>query len=129
MRLLLDTNVFLWCIADDSRLSSSSKALFSNEDSRLFLSLASLWEIFIKVGIGKLTFTCDYPERFLRDQLEQNAISILGITIEHVAGLLRLPSLHKDPFDRLIISQALHEELPVLSSDSIFSDYGVQNFF
>jgi len=76
-----------------------------------------------------LTIEAKDPVGFLREQLKENAIDMLAITFEHTAGLLELPPLHKDPFDRLIIAQALHDQLPVLSSDAIFSDYGVRNLF
>ncbi len=128
MDILLDTNIFLWIINDDSRLSSSGRKIYLNEDNRFLLSMASVWEMFIKIGTGKL----DLPkpeERFIIDQLQENAITLLPVHYNHTANLLHLPDLHKDPFDRLIISQSLVEKMPVLSSDKIFSKYGVKNLY
>ncbi|MEI6389310.1 MAG: type II toxin-antitoxin system VapC family toxin [Spirochaetota bacterium] len=129
MRILLDTNVFLWILTDDVRLSASARRLYLDDSNQLFLSMASLWEMFIKIGTGKLEIADRDPVGYLRAQLVENAITFLPITYEQVSGLLGLPKLHKDPFDRLIIAQALHEGLPMLSSDEIFADYGVRNLF
>jgi PIN domain nuclease of toxin-antitoxin system len=128
VNILLDTSVFLMIIQDSDRLSQNAKKLFLGEGNRFLMSLASVWEIFVKIGAGKLELT-ESPERFLRDQLDENGVELLPIRYEHTAGLLSLPSIHKDPFDRIIISQALHERLPVLSSDAVFADYGVRNLF
>jgi PIN domain nuclease of toxin-antitoxin system len=129
MDVLLDTNVFLWIISDDPRLSDRARNVFLDEDNRLLFSIAGLWEIFIKLRLGKLTVTTDDPAVFFKSQLQENAISILGITMEHTAGTLALPMIHKDPFDRLIIAQALHDRLPVLSPNPVFTEYGVTNLF
>jgi|SRR5690554_3169798 PIN domain nuclease of toxin-antitoxin system len=129
MTVLLDTNVLLWVMSDDSRLSDSAREVFLNEENRLLFSIAGLWEIFIKLRLGKLKVETGDPSSFFKSQLQANAISVLGITMEHVAGTLGLPMIHKDPFDRLIISQALHDRLPVLSSDAVFAEYGVHNLF
>ncbi len=129
MDVLLDTNVFLWIISDDPRLNDKARNVFLNEDNRLLFSIAGLWEIFIKLRSGKLTVKTDNPAAFFKSQLQENAISIKGITLEHAAGTLDLPMIHKDPFDRLIIAQALHDRLPVVSSDPVFTEYGVTNLF
>jgi len=129
MRILLDTNVFLWFIMDDPRLTAVSRKLFLDGNNKLFLSIASSWEIFIKLGTGKLSIDCKDPAVFIKDQLTQNSIALLGITYEHTAILLSLPPIHKDPFDRIIIAQALHDKLPVMSSDAVFAEYGVRNLF
>lgn len=128
MIILLDTSVFIMIIQDSDRLSPNAKTLFLEERNSLLLSMASVWEIFVKIGTGKLELTVS-PERFLRDQLDENGIELLPVRFEHAAGLLSLPAVHKDPFDRIIVSQALHEGLPVLSSDAVFADYGVRNLF
>lgn len=128
MRLILDTNVFLWIITGDTRLSENAQRLFLDQTNDMLLSMASVWEIFIQTGAGKLRLP-EKPEVFLRDQLRENLVSLLPIRYEHCAGLLRLPNVHRDPFDRLIIAQALHERLPVLSADPAFVSYGVENRF
>jgi PIN domain nuclease of toxin-antitoxin system len=92
------------------------------------LSKASIWEIFIKLGTGKLELPTP-PESFLRDQLRENGIKLLPIRFAHTAMLPYLPKLHKDPFDRLIIAQALTEKLPVLAADSVLGSYGLENLF
>jgi PIN domain nuclease of toxin-antitoxin system len=129
MRVLLDTNVLLWILSDDPRLPETARGVFLNEENRLLFSIAGLWEIFIKIRLGKLTLNTGDPRAFFAAQLQENAVSLLGVTMEHVAGTLELPMIHKDPFDRLIISQALHEGIPVLSSDATFAEYGVSNLF
>jgi PIN domain nuclease of toxin-antitoxin system len=128
MRLILDTNVFLWIITDDPRLSTSARRAFLDEGNALLLSMASVWEMFVKIGTGKLV-VAEEPASFLRDQLSQNRIDLLPIRYEHCARLPELPDVHRDPFDRLIIAQAIHERLPVVSSDSRFAEYGVENLF
>mgnify|MGYP006271140923 CR=1 FL=1 len=129
MSVLLDTNVLLWILSDDPRLTDEARGVFLNEENRLLFSIAGLWEIFIKLRLGKLALTTRDPRQFFAAQLQENAISLLGVTLEHVAGTLELPLIHKDPFDRLMIAQAFHEGVPVLSSDPVFGDYGVTNLF
>lgn len=128
MTVLLDTNIFLWILADDERLSSGCRRIYLEAGNDFLLSMASIWEIFIKLGNGKLGLPSP-PERFLRDQLRENGIKLLPVRFVHAAKLKDLPKFHKDPFDRLIIAQALTEKLPVLSSDQVFGDYGVKNLF
>lgn len=129
MTVLLDTNVLLWVLSDDPRLTDSAQRIFLTQENRLLFSIASLWEIFIKLRLGKLTLDTGDPRAFIAAQLQENSVSLLGVTMEHAAGTLDLPMIHKDPFDRLIIAQALHERVPVLSSDSVFAEYGVKNLF
>ena len=129
MRVLLDTNILLWILSDDERLSDTARQTFLDEENQLLFSIAGFWEIFIKLRLGKLDLDTGDPAAFFKSQLHENSVSILGITMEHVAATLDLPMIHKDPFDRLMIAQALHEKLPVLSSDSVFTEYGVKNLF
>jgi len=128
MRILLDTNVFLWLIMDEPRLSQKCKDLYLDEGSEPFLSMASVWEMFIKTGTGKLSLP-GKPSAFIREQLTINGISMLPIRYAHLEGLFELPMIHKDPFDRVIIAQSLSERMPVLSSDRVFAEYGVENLF
>jgi PIN domain nuclease of toxin-antitoxin system len=123
MKVLLDTHAFLWFVNDDPQLSLAVKTLMES-DVDLLLSVASLWEISIKVGIGKL----DLPKLFdvfIPEQLEINEIEILPIELRHLTPLTSLPLHHRDPFDRLLISQSLVEELTILSADKIFDQYAV----
>jgi len=128
MRILLDTNVFLWLLLDDPKLSQASKALFLDQATEPLLSMASVWEIFIKHRIGKLSIPGN-PASFIREQLRINSIGLLPIHYAHLEGILSLPMIHKDPFDRIIIAQAVHEHLAVLSSDPVFMEYGVPNLY
>ncbi|NBC30704.1 MAG: PIN domain-containing protein [Spirochaetes bacterium] len=128
MRVILDTSVFLWIIADDPRLSDNARSIFLDHDTEAHVSMASVWEMFIKIGTGKLVVT-ENPSTFLREQFSENLISLLPIHYEHCARVAELPDIHKDPFDRLIVAQALHTGLPVLSGDATFARYGVENLF
>jgi PIN domain nuclease of toxin-antitoxin system len=123
MKVLLDTHAFLWFVNDDPQLSLTAKTLMESEVD-LLLSVASLWEISIKVGTGKL----DLPKHFdvfIPEQLELNEIELLPIELKHLTPLTSLPLHHRDPFDRLLISQSLVEELTILSADKIFDRYAV----
>jgi PIN domain nuclease of toxin-antitoxin system len=123
MNVLLDTHAFLWFVNDDPQLSLAAKTLMESEVD-LLLSVASLWEISIKVGIGKL----DLPKLFdvfIPEQLELNEIELLPIELKHLTPLTSLPLHHRDPFDRLLISQSLVEGLTILSADKIFDRYVV----
>lgn len=128
MKILLDTNVFLWILGGDRKLSRKARDVFLNAKNVPLLSMASVWEIMIKHGLGKLDLPSK-PGPFLREQLSLNACSLLDITYDHCAMVSALPFLHKDPFDRMIVAQALVERIPVLSSDGIMAKYGVKNLF
>ncbi len=122
MRVLLDTHVFLWFITDDRRLSSRAREIMEDPENDLLLSIASLWEIAIKASLGKLTLARPFGE-LMPHELAENAIEILPIRLDHLTTLTSLPFHHRDPFDRLIVAQAVVEEMPVLSGDSAFSRY------
>ena len=122
MRLLLDTHTFLWWIADDSRLSSRAAALIAEGDNEAYISAASAWEIVVKSGLGRV----EVPEpvdRFLTSQLEANAFLPLPIHVRHALGLSSLPDVHRDPFDRILVAQAVAEELTLVSADSVLRRY------
>jgi PIN domain nuclease of toxin-antitoxin system len=123
MKLLLDTRTFLWFIEDNPRLSTETKKLLES-DADLFISIASLWEIAIKISIGKLTLTQSL-ETFIPAQIEKNGIELLPITVEHLALVSTLAAHHRDPFDRLLIAQAIVEQLPIVGIDDKFDPYGV----
>lgn len=125
MRFLLDTHIFLWFIAGSERLRDPARALLVDAENEALLSVASLWEIAIKVNLGKLTLERPF-EKLIPEQLSVTEIDRLPIRMEHLVTLLKLPLHHRDPFDRLIIAQALTEGLPVLSSDPEFRKYPVQ---
>ncbi|HEY0075040.1 MAG TPA: type II toxin-antitoxin system VapC family toxin [Abditibacteriaceae bacterium] len=125
MNYLLDTHSFLWFISGDAKLSPQARLLMEEENNRLFISIASLWEMAIKFSLGKLVLNQPFEQMFPA-QLEANSIEILAITIEHLNKLSALPFHHRDPFDRLLIAQSLSEGLPLISADTIFDNYGVQ---
>ena len=125
MSLLLDTHTFLWFISGDTQLSNRASALIEDVNNDRFLSVASLWEIAIKVNIGKLALTESFGTLIPRE-LQNNAVAILPVKLEHLAKLVELPLHHRDPFDRLIVVQALVEQMTVVSSDDKLDAYGLR---
>ena len=125
MRVLLDTNSFLWFIGGNNRLSPDARNIIADLDNQLFLSVASLWEIAIKISIGKLSLLQPFGQ-LIPQQLLESDISVMPIALNHLTRLSDLPFHHRDPFDRLIIAQAVTESLPVISSDAVFSQYPVK---
>jgi PIN domain nuclease of toxin-antitoxin system len=124
MKLLLDTQSFLWFISGSPKLSESARQLIEAVNNQPFLSMASLWEMGIKVSLGKLTL--DQPfDTMIPEQLAQNGIEVIQIEFPHVAVVANLPFHHRDPFDRLIAAQANVEGMSVVSSDEMFDTYGV----
>lgn len=105
MKLLLDTHAFLWFIGGDERLSPAARALIEDGTNDVFLSVASLWEMAIKISLGRLQLAQPF-EIFIPNQLSLNHIELLGVTISHVARVAVLPFYHRDPFDRLLVAQA-----------------------
>lgn len=128
MNILLDTHAFLWFIAGSDELSDKAREHIEDENNRVFLSAASLWEMAIKVSLGKLTLSEPF-ETLIPEQLALNGVEILGITVAHTTQVANLPFHHRDPFDRLIIAQALEEQLPVISVDGAFDEYGVKRIW
>lgn len=124
MKLLLDTHAFLWFFIGHPSLSGKARASIEDESNEKFFSIASLWEIAIKVSVGKLTLSKPFDEIF-PEQLANNGIDLLGITTAHVSAITNLPSHHRDPFDRLLIAQAMTEQMQVVSADAAFDNYGV----
>jgi PIN domain nuclease of toxin-antitoxin system len=124
MNLLLDTHVFLWFVNDHPKLSNYLKDLIEDDDNVSYLSMASLWEMSIKFNLGKLTLEPDYEE-FVEREIITSSIKLLKIELEHLKINAALPFHHRDPFDRLIIAQAVVENLPIISVDSAFDKYSV----
>jgi PIN domain nuclease of toxin-antitoxin system len=122
MRLLPDTSSFLWFVAGSGRLSGRAGNLMEDFDNELVLSVASLWEMAIKVSVGKLELPEDF-DRFIPEKLEENEIEILHVRLAHLSEMIKLPFHHRDPFDRLIIAQSVSENLPVIACDGIFREY------
>ena len=128
MNYLLDTHTFLWFIDNDKSLSATAKAFIEAPDSAIFLSVASLWEIAIKVSLEKLDLPTPLTS-FLNQQLKENSIEPLPIEVEHIGKIATLPFHHRDPFDRLIIAQSLSENWPIIGRDGIFDAYAVNRYW
>jgi len=125
VKVLLDTHTFLWLIQGDKRVSREAEAIFLERDNELFFSAASYWEICIKQSLGKLGLALGWQE-ILDTELAVNSISWLDIKKAHCQGLLHLPQHHGDPFDRLLISQAVAENMVLLSADANIGKYSVK---
>jgi len=123
MKLLIDTQALIWFIENDKRLPFSVKSLMEDAES-LMISIASLWERTIKVSLGKLSLSQDLS--LFINALIFSGFDILPIKISHLITLNSLQYVHRDPFDRLIIAQAIKEHVSVISSDSIFKEYPVK---
>ena len=124
MKALIDTHVFLWVITTPEKLSKKALQIIENRSNDIFLSPVSCWEIVIKYQINKLDLPKD-PNGLILEQIKESEIKILPITAEHAVNILHLPLLHKDPFDRLLISQARVEKLPIITYDSLIKKYEV----
>jgi len=121
MQYLLDSHTFLWYISGSGELSSKAKEIIGTPDSELLISIASLWEISLKHSLGKLEIKGTYDS--IADDLTENDIEILPIDFIHTKVQTKLHHYHKDPFDRIIIAQALSENIDIISKDEIFDLY------
>ncbi len=119
--ILLDTNVLLWLFVGDKRLSTGVKDKIECNPENYFVSIVSLWEIATKCAIGKLDIAMDIPEA-----VEKSGFYSLSLLKSHIYKYELLPLLHHDPFDRMLVAQALSERIPLLSSDLFLKDYGVR---
>lgn len=124
MKILLDTHVFLWMISAPEKLSRTAKQLLKSEENEIYLSTVSGWEIAIKFQIGKLRLP-DKPDVYIPQQMKENSLEILPIEMSHAVNIYNLPDIHKDPFDRLLISQGQIENLPILTDDEKIKEYPV----
>ncbi|HDM77160.1 MAG TPA: type II toxin-antitoxin system VapC family toxin [Deltaproteobacteria bacterium] len=127
MKLLLDTHILLWAAGQPERLSESARTLLTSPENTLFFSAASLWEIVIKLGLGRRDLKVD-PYR-LRKELVAHGYAELPVTAEHALELQSLPSIHKDPFDRILLAQARSEGLLLVTADSAVAEYGEPTIF
>lgn len=125
MKCLLDTHAFIWLITDDGRLSVKAKSAILDSRTTLYLSSASIWEMMIKSSLGKLKLP-GHTESFIQKQLEATQIQELPITFKHALHLQNLPNHHKDPFDRMLVAQALAEKLTILTIDPLISQYSAK---
>lgn len=128
MKVLLDTHTLLWFLAGDARLSRKTRTAVESRHNVCLLSDVSLWEIAIKQSLGKLRLAEPFESRLVA-ALERNAIEALPIKRTHLLGVAQLPFHHRDPFDRLLVSTALIENLPVLTDDPAFGRYAIKTFW
>jgi PIN domain nuclease of toxin-antitoxin system len=126
VKQLLDTHTFLWFVMGNSRITPKLRSQI--EDNENFVSIVSIWEIAIKHGIGKLNLDVPFDD-FIDRQIIPNGIEILDIKLEHLKVLTTLPLYHRDPFDRILIAQAIVENIVLVSADSVFSLYPVQRMW
>jgi len=125
VRILLDTCTFLWIITDDMALSASARKAFVDPDNDAYLSAVSVWEIAVKYSLGKLPLPTS-PERFIPNQRERHGITSLSLEEEAILYFSKLPLLHRDPFDRVLICQAIQHELTLLTPDPLITQYAVR---
>lgn len=124
MRLLLDTHIFLWLITGDQRLPEAMQRDILNPENEVYLSAISLWEISVKYQLGKLPLP-EPPENYLPVQRERHMIASLPLDEASVSQLAKLPSIHRDPFDRILICQALEHRLTIVTVDEMIRAYPV----
>jgi PIN domain nuclease of toxin-antitoxin system len=125
MRALLDTHTFLWWNLDAPQLSAEVRALIANGNNEIFLSAASAWEIAIKAAKGRLTLP-EPPDQYVAERMRLHHFSALPIELSHALEVYRLPDIHQDPFDRLLIAQSQLEKMPLLTADSEINRYQVE---
>jgi PIN domain nuclease of toxin-antitoxin system len=124
MRLLLDTHIFLWFISGDKQLKQAVKDIIRNPDNEVYVSVVSIWEAIVKNQIGKLALP-NPAETYLPEQRQRHRISSLVLDEASTSQLARLPSMHRDPFDRMLICQAIEHNLTILTVDNVFHSYPV----
>ena len=124
MQYLLDTHAFIWFINGDKTLPKNIKEIIANTDNDCFISVASIWEIAIKQSLNKLELKDNFSK--IETFIEENDITLLPIEFDHLQKLLKLPFHHRDPFDRIIIAQALAEQITVITKDEAFAKYKVK---
>lgn len=125
MNLLLDTHAFLWWVEDSRRLSRRARSAIGSGRNQCHVSLATAWEMAIKVSLGSLRVDGTL-DRFLPEQMAANGFQPLPIDLKHAARVATLPFHHRDPFDRLLVAQALEEDLAVVTADPVFAQYGAR---
>lgn len=123
MRYLLDTHTYLWALAGAPELSQTAADVFGDDHAALFLSVTSVWEMAIKASLGKLSLGVSLRDMVV-DERKAQGIALLPIDLRHTLAVEELPFHHRDPFDRLLVAQALTEDLVVLGRDASFDAYG-----
>ena len=124
MKFLLDTHTLLWFIAGSPNLSATARILIEDAANEKYVSIAALWETAIKISIGKMSLAAPFDVLFPH-QLQINGFEFLPIKINHISAVSKLPFHHPDPFDRIMIAQAIEENMNIISIDTVFDDYSV----
>jgi PIN domain nuclease of toxin-antitoxin system len=128
VKILIDTHVFIWYIQNSERLPNSVSTVINDGDNKILLSIASIWEMAIKQSTGKLNLGVPYIG-FIEEQMRLNNIELLPISLNHIEVVTTLPFHHRDPFDRILIAQAITEDIILVSADSVFALYPVQRIW
>ena len=128
MNILMDTHTFIWSSISPQKLSATARGLIVNQNHNLLLSFASIWEMQIKIQLGKLRFEISLSE-LLTVQQKINRIQLLPIDLKHIWALESLPPHHRDPFDRMLIAQAMATKMPILSIDDAFDSYLIERLW
>jgi PIN domain nuclease of toxin-antitoxin system len=128
MKVLLDTCAFIWLVTDDPKLSEQAKAIFLDENNEMLLSAVTGFEIAVKYSLGRLRLT-EPPREFVTNRMNANGLTELSVSMSHALALQNLPLHHKDPFDRLLVAQAMVNQIPLLSADQRLSDYDIERLW
>lgn len=128
MKLLIDTHVLIWWSGEPARLSPWVYNFLVDPNNKPVLSLASIWEMQIKISLGKLSLKTTLPE-LINDEIKRNRINLLSIQLSHIYTLKALPLHHRDPFDRLLIAQSIQEGWDIISIDTKFDAYGIRRLW
>lgn len=128
MKLLLDTCTFLWIISNDAELSKPARSLFEQPENDVFLSVVSFWEINVKYKLGKLPLPMS-PQQYIPLQRERHGIDSLALQESDIGHLLSLPEIHKDPFDRMLVCQAIQGGMTLLTPDPQIQNYPVKTIW
>jgi PIN domain nuclease of toxin-antitoxin system len=128
MKLLLDSHALIWAVDHPSKLSGNAKIHLEDPANELFISAATIWEIAIKVGLGKLTLSFSY-QIWIEQAIRDLGASILPITVEFAAAQSQLPNHHRDPFDRMLVAQSLVANISLVSGEALLDNYGISRIW
>jgi PIN domain nuclease of toxin-antitoxin system len=128
MEYLIDTHTLLWIVANNPKLSKKAKNIYLNRNNKIYVSIATIWELSIKIGLNKLNINIPL-NKFVDIHIVGNNIKILNINLNHLYRIEKLPLHHRDPFDRLIISQAIEDKIPIIGSDELFDYYQIKRIW
>jgi PIN domain nuclease of toxin-antitoxin system len=128
MRVLLDTHTLIWFFQGDKRFNDNMRLLIEDQNNEKLISIVSVWEMSIKQSIGKLSFSLPI-KTFIEQQIEFEDFNLLNLNLDHIHVITILPLQHRDPFDRILIAQAMVEQIPIISADTAFDAYSITRFW